>query len=145
MLEYALIAPLLLTLIFATLELSLMMWANLTMQYAVREGVRYGIVAAGDASVSEGSHVQNVIQTIRNNSMGIYDMVHPVYKVSINGQSPHTYPPGGTANGMFGGGGDIVMIELDCQWRTLTPVARLLVPGGIYRFSAATTMRNEER
>ena len=145
MMEYALIAPLLFTLIYVTIEMSLMMWVNLTMQYAVREGVRYGIVAAGDGSVDETAHVQNVIRTIRDNSMGFYDKLNPVYKVSLNGGPATTFLPGTTATGMFGGGGDIVKVQIDCEWHTLTPVAGLFVSGGVYRFSAATTMRNEER
>ena len=56
--EFALTALVLLTFLFAAIDLAIMMYVNLTMQRAVREGARYAITGAhADAVVyRHGAH-----------------------------------------------------------------------------------------
>lgn len=139
--EMALIAPVLFLLLMAVFEFSIVFFTSLTMQYAVREGSRFAITGqsqlSGDASVSQ--RYQAIIQSIKNNSVGMYDSVNPV--ISVN-NTTYATPNAYTAN-MFGGPGDVVVIRLDCSWTIVTPLVGALFPGGKLKFSVATTMRNE--
>jgi Flp pilus assembly protein TadG len=141
MVEFALIAPLLFFLLFSVIEISLMFWANLTMQYAVREGARYAITGRKDLdpSASDQQRYRAIIAQIRNNSMGLYDRLQPA--IRVNNSGPYTAP---TFNaGMFGGPGDIIVMQIDCAWPVFTPLLAPFFQDGRYRFSVAATMRNE--
>lgn len=139
--EMALIAPVLFLLMMALIEFSIVFFTSLTMQYAVREGSRYAITGRTDRDPAESNRQRYlaVIQSIKDNSAGLYNSVNPV--ISVNGT---TYA---TANAysatMFGGPDDIVVIRLDCSWALVTPIIGALFPNGKLTFSVATTMRNE--
>ncbi len=99
MVEFALLAPLLFFLMFIIIELSLMFWVNLTMQYAVREGARYSVTGQSNldpATVNQQRYLA-VIQKIKDSSMGLYDRVNPTIVVNKVAQAPGTY-----GNAMFG-------------------------------------------
>ena len=149
MVEFALVAPLLFFLIFVIIELGILFWVNLTMQYAVREGARYAITGQSNldpATVNQQRYLA-VIQKIKDSSMGMYAKVNPT--ISVNGTS---MAPAAYGNTMFGAAGDIVVLKLDCTWPVVTPAWRLMAllnpgalssPPGQYAFSVAATMRNE--
>ena len=149
MVEFALVAPLLFFLIFVIIELGILFWVNLTMQYAVREGARYAITGQSNldpATVNQQRYLA-VIQKIKDSSMGMYTKVNPT--ISVNGTS---MAPAAYGNTMFGAPGDIVVLKLDCTWPVVTPAWRLMAllnpgaqssPAGQYAFSVAATMRNE--
>jgi Flp pilus assembly protein TadG len=127
--EMAIIAPVFLLVLVAIIEFSMMFFATLTMQYAVREGARYAITGqSADPNV--------VIARIRDNSIGMFDRTSP--QVSVNGTKYATY-----GKGMFGAPGDILVIQLDCNWPVTTPILSSFFSNGVYRFSVAATMRNE--
>lgn len=127
--EMAIIAPVFLLVLVAIIELSMMFFATLTMQYAVREGGRYAITGqTADPNV--------VIARIRDNSMGMFERTSA--QVSVNGTKYATY-----GKGMFGAPGDILVIQLDCSWPVTTPILSSFFTDGTYRFSVAATMRNE--
>lgn len=127
------------TLMFGILEFGILYWVNLTMQHAVREGARYAIT--GQANVgNSGQRYLAVIQQIKNQSMGLYDLVSPT--IVVNGAEygdPSTYNAG-----MFGAPGDVIVLQLNCSWPLLTPIFEPYFSGGKYRFSVAATMRNEQ-
>lgn len=132
--EFALVAPLVILLIMAALELAIVFWVNLTMQHAVREGVRYAVTGQGGAL-----REQLAVQRIVDQSMGLYQRVQPV--LSINRTSvaadPAQLPPG-----VLGSGGEMLLLQIDGAWPVASP---LLQPwlGTVYRFRVAATMRNE--
>ena len=139
--EMALVAPAVLLLMMGIIEFSLVFFSTLTMQFAVREGARYAITGRTDRDPAAAGQQRYlaVMQTIRNNSMGIFNTVNP--SVSVNGKSyasSSTY----SAN-MFGGPGDIVVLRLDCTWPVTTPLISSFFPDGKYKFAVAATMRNE--
>nr|WP_175225559.1 TadE/TadG family type IV pilus assembly protein [Paraburkholderia humisilvae] len=143
--EFALIAPLLLLLVFVGMDLCVSLWVNLTMQYAVREGARYAVTGQSnlDPDASDQQRYLAVIQEIKNSSMGLYNMVSPSYTITINGQSSNYATQGSYSSSMFGNPGDIIVLQLNCSWPLLTPLARPFFPNGLYTFSVAATMRNE--
>lgn len=130
--ELALVMPLFLLLFFGVLDFSLLFFTNLTMQHAVREGGRYAITGAAGKDGRE----EAVIQKIKDSSAGMYAKVSPV--LSVNGVK---YPE--AVAGMFGAGGTIVTLQLDCSYTLATPFVGALFSGGVYKFKVATTMKNE--
>ena len=149
--EFALIAPILFFLIAMIMELGVMFWVNLTMQYAVREGARYSVTGQSnlDPATANKQRYEAVLQKIKTSSLGLYGMVSPVVVVNGVSQTPSAYN-----NNMFGAAGDIVVLQVNCTWPVVTPAWRLMAllnPGNQsnassrsqYTFSVAATMRNE--
>jgi Flp pilus assembly protein TadG len=146
--EFALVAPVFLFLFMAVIELGVMLWVNLTMQHAIREAARYSITGQSnlDPNTANQQRYDAVIQDIKINSMGIYETLHPTIAIAINGLNAQTYSDSKSYNaGMFGGPGDIVVLQLNCAWPIMTPFVKPFFTGtgGEYRFSVAATMRNE--
>ncbi|MFM2086163.1 MAG: hypothetical protein RLZZ237_1032 [Pseudomonadota bacterium] len=149
LLEFALIAPILFFLMAIIMELGIMFWVNLTMQYAVREGARYSITGQNnlDPATANKQRYEAVLQKISDSSVGLYAMVSPVIVVNGVSQAQASYN-----NNMFGAAGDIVVLQVNCSWPIITPAWRLMAllnPSkqnhvtGQYTFSVAATMRNE--
>lgn len=139
--EMAFIAPVVLLLMMGIIEFSMVYFSTLTMQYAVREGARYAITGRTDrdpASANQQRYLA-VLQTIKDNSMGIYNTVNPT--VSVNGKSYAS--ASAYSNNMFGGPGDIVVLRLDCVWPVSTPLISAFFPQGKYAFAVAATMQSE--
>lgn len=138
--EMAIVAPVVLLVLLSLLELSLMFFSTLTMQYAVREGARYAVTGQNnlDPAAANQQRYPAVIQKIKNNSMGFYDKLGTT--ISVNGVK-YTSTTYGSA--MFGAAGDIVVLRLDCDWKVTTPLLAAFFADGKYHFAVATVMRNE--
>jgi len=136
----AIIAPLFLLIMLALVELSLMFFTTLTMQYAVREGARYAVTGRSnlDPNTASQQRYAAIIQNIRDNSLGMYDRLTP--EISVNGTR---YASTAYSNGMFGAAGDIIVLQLDCSWPVTTPLLSQFFTNGTYSFAVAATMRNE--
>lgn len=137
--EFAIVAPVLFFLVFAIVETCLLFWVNLTMQHATREGARYAITGLSDLDGSS-RHPQRhlaVLERIKESSMGFYERVDP----HINGVSYRN--EAAMHPGMFGAPGQIFVLRIDCSWPVMTPFLRPFFRDGLYRFTTATTMRNE--
>ncbi|TXF96019.1 TadE/TadG family type IV pilus assembly protein [Massilia arenae] len=137
--EMAIIAPVFLLVLVAIIELSMMFFATLTMQYAVREGARFAITGrSSESATGNQQRYANVIAKIKDNSLGMYERTDP--QISVNGTR---YSTTSFSNGMFGAPGDIVVIQLDCGWPVTTPLLSSFFTKGVYQFTVAATMRNE--
>lgn len=134
--EFAIIAPVFLLILFAIFEFSLMYFVNLTMQYAVREGARYAITGQTDLDPASANQQRYnaVIQKMKDSSLGYYDKVSPV--ISVNNVK-------GNNASMFGNPGDIIVISVDCYWPLTTPLMTPFFTNGKFHFVVAATMRNE--
>jgi Flp pilus assembly protein TadG len=138
--EMAIIAPVFLLVLLGLIEFSLIFFATLTMQYAVREGARFAVTGQTTLNAATASQRYTaVIQNIKNNSLGFYDKVSPV--ISVNGTSYATSTS--YTSGMFGKAGDLIVLQLDCDWVVTTPFIAALYTNGKYHFKVAATMRNE--
>ena len=138
--EMAIVAPVFLLILLALVEFSMMFFATLTMQYAVREGARYAITGQSNLDPNTGSQQRYaaVIESIRNNSLGMYDRLAPV--ISVNGKA---YASNAYTSGMFGAPGSVIVLQLDCDWVVTTPLLSNFFSNGKYHFAVAATMRNE--
>jgi hypothetical protein len=143
--EFAIIAPVLFFLVCIAMDLSIALWVNLTMQYAVREGARFAVTGQNnlDPNTKNPQRYLAVIEEIRDSSMGLYSLVDPSYAITVNGKTQNYTPSGGYSSMMFGGPGDIIVLQLNCNWPLLTPLVAPFFPAGTYTFSVAATMRNE--
>jgi Flp pilus assembly protein TadG len=132
--EFALVAPLVILLIMAVLELAILFWVNLTLQHAVREGARYAVTGQGGAL-----REQLAVQRIVDQSMGLYQRVQPVLRIN---RADAPADPAQIAPGTLGAGGELLLLRVDGAWPVASP---LLQPwlGTVYRFRVAATMRNE--
>lgn len=148
--EFALVAPILFLLLFGIIDLALMFWVNLSMQYAVREGARYAVTGQADldpASAAQQRYVA-VIEKIKLSSMGMYGQLNPRITVTNYGNdgsnaNSASYDPSAPVATIFGGPGDIIVLQLNnCTWTKLTVLAPFFKDGK-YTFDVATTMRNE--
>jgi Flp pilus assembly protein TadG len=138
--EMAILAPVFLLILLSLIELSMMFFATLTMQYAVREAARYAITGQAnlDPNTSNQQRYAAVIASMQDNSLGFYEKLGPV--ISVNGKS---YAVANYSNGMFGVPGAIIVLQLDCDWVVTTPFLSSLFNNGKYHFAVAATMRNE--
>lgn len=149
---FALVAPILFLLLFGIIDLALMFWVNLTMQYAVREGARYSVTGQNDLDPNPVTAAQQryiaVIEKIKLSSMGMYDQLNPGITVTNYGNDGSNarivnYDPAAPSSTIFGGPGDIIVLQLNnCTWTRLTVLAPLFRDGK-YTFNVAATMRNE--
>ncbi|MDN4055914.1 TadE/TadG family type IV pilus assembly protein [Massilia sp. YIM B02763] len=137
--EMAIVAPVVLLVLLSLLELSLMFFSTLTMQYAIREGGRFALTGQTSLDPAVASQRYSaVIQKIKNNSMGFYDKLGTT--ISVNGTK---YTTSTYSNAMFGNAGDIIVMRLDCDWKVTTPLLAAFFTDGKYHFAVATVMRNE--
>ena len=136
--EFAIVASFFLLLLLMIMDFSLYSFAKLTMQHAVREGARYAITGQVDLDPQSDSDRQRaVIQKIRHNSMGYFDMITAVSDIEV------TDSDGSPVSG-FGAPGESIVITLKCQWPILSPFTQAILLRSHYNFSVRATMRNEE-
>ncbi len=132
--EFAIVASLCFLLLFAILEFSLMFWANLTMQHAVREGARYAVTGSTSLDPDDGIRETAVVNKIKDSSMGLYDRV--VVSTEITDEK-------GIPIVGFGSSQEIVVIKLNCAWPIVTPLVHPFFTKGKYAFAVSAAMRNE--
>jgi Flp pilus assembly protein TadG len=143
--EFALAAGVFFLVLFTILDFGYLFWVNLTMQHAVREGVRYAVTGQSaldpDPRPSAMDRCNAAKEKIRISSMGLYDKLAPtvVFKTVDPSTGATTTLPGNSCYGA----GQIIMIQVQCGAPTLSPFLRPFFPGGTYDFSVSATMRNE--
>lgn len=142
--EFALVAVVFLTLIFSIIDFAYLLWGNLSMQHAVREGARYAVVGNADLDPDPQGTAQDrcdaAIERIRNQSMGFYAKVSPVVSFkTVNADGSITPVPANSC----AGSNQIIVITVNCTLPVLTPLIQPFFPDGAYSFSVSTTMRNE--
>jgi hypothetical protein len=140
LIEYALVAPLLLLSLFAALELGALCWARLSMQHAVREAGRFALIAYHREQPARDRAFYALLQ---RQSFGVYARLQTrCVMTSINGGA---WSPACTDEAplLLGAGNDTVRLRLHGCWRLSTPLASALTTDGRYCFDATTLYRNE--
>ncbi|HVL58669.1 MAG TPA: TadE family protein [Burkholderiaceae bacterium] len=142
--EFALVAWLLLAVILATLDFAQLFFANLTMQHAVREGVRYAITGRTDLAPDPVGTPQDrcdaAVARMRQAAAGWFDRMRSevVFKTVAADGSVVTIGPGSCY-----AAGQILVIQLDNRAPVFTPFLRPLFADGVYEFSVSAVMKNE--
>ncbi|CAM2969592.1 TadE family protein [Vibrio rarus] len=140
--EFAIVASLLFALLFTIVDFALFGYVKLTMQHAVREGARYVITGRVDLDPDEDEdgnqeRAKAILQKIDQSSDGLLSkvLVNDGIKVSSNG----TY----INDGSFGASGEAIVLEIACEWPTVSPIIYPILSNGKYQFTVKTAMKNE--
>jgi Flp pilus assembly protein TadG len=142
--EFALASILFFTILFAIIDFSYLLFANLTMQHAVREGARYAVTGQSALDPQPQGTAQDrcdaAVQRIRNQSMGFFDRMAPtvVFK-TVNADGSISVTPGNSC----ANANQIIVISVQCNLPLLTSFLQPFFANGKYSFTAGATMKNE--
>jgi hypothetical protein len=127
--EFAFVIPIILFLVFGTMELGRHYYVRLTLQQAVSEAARFAVTGnvLADSTGTPFTRVESITEMLRRRASTLnVDME----RVSVD-------PPDG------GGPGDVVTIFVDFHYQFFAPPFNSLVPQGAFDFSVSTAMKNE--
>ena len=169
MVEFALIAPLLATILIAIVEFGTIMFSSILMESGLRDASRFGITGREVAGMTR---LENIVQVISDRTIGLIDMdaasidimVYPSFSQAgsgedyVDGNANGSYDVGETftdsnASGTWdsdigvagaGGAGDIVLYRISYDWPILTPFASTFIgTDGAFQLRASIAVRNE--
>lgn len=123
MLEFAIILPMFMSMIFGTIQLGLIMIVMNALDAAAREAARYGITGTSASGLTRDASIEQIIQTtLTNYSGGIIDTA----KVIVTVESfPNLSSLGNVSLGTlksYGTGGQVVNYKLQYNWDTIFPI-----------------------
>jgi len=118
----------LLALLWGTLDVAFGIFAKNTMQFAVRQGVRYAVTSR----TMEGlGHDASIKTTVRTYSLGLADALSPTHngmnQISIIYYDPVTLAPV-TGTGSNAGGNIVVVSATGLSWAWMIPLMRSKTP-----------------
>ena len=132
--EFALVAPLLLLLIFCVLDFGRLFFTQLTLQHALREAGRFAVTGNKLANPGGGSSKMSRVASIKKvaqDAAASLDLTNIQIK-SVLGGTNHA-----------GGPSDTITISLTTNVKLLTPLVAAFFPQGASKITASTTFRNE--
>jgi Flp pilus assembly protein TadG len=146
--EFALVALLLLTFLFAIIDLAVMFYVNLTVQHAVREGARYAVVGQPPGSSAGLARRAALTQKVLDSANGLcsggnvvsgptVSVLTPANTNAFSQYSGRQVPDTGQSN-------QIIIVRMTYAWPLLTPILQPFFPDGKYTFTASATMKNEQ-
>ncbi|MBO6521987.1 MAG: pilus assembly protein [Rhodospirillales bacterium] len=169
LLEFGLGAPILATVVIASMEFGAVMLTNTLMESSLREAARFGITGQQLTGITR---LERIIEIIDERTLGLVDMneadvnilVYPSFsdvgrgEDYVDGNANGQYDAGETftdenANGQWdadvgaagsGASGDIVAYRLSYDWQTMTPFASHFIGNdGVLKLKASIVVRNE--
>jgi hypothetical protein len=140
--EFGLVALLFFTVLFSIIDWSYLFFANLSMQHAVREGARYAVTGQSGLSPTPGDRCAAAREKIRTTSVGMYEKTGATTVFKTISPSGQIVTLGGSN---CYGAEQLIIIQVNSALRPITPFLApfFAATGGEYRFSVATTMKNE--
>lgn len=143
-LEFALVLPMFLLLIFAVVDFGLCFFAQHTLQYATREGVRLALVGRilNDASGNPMTREASIVKAIRDNAAVA---VNPnAVQISIYPVSADFIDPTNWKNTQDAGApGGYMRVRTSYTYHFMTPFVGSFVRGGNLLLQSEATYRNE--
>jgi Flp pilus assembly protein TadG len=135
--EFSLILPIFLLLMFALIDLGRYYWIRETVENAVRQAGRYAVTGQNSGSTNRVASIEQVAQ---NAMAGLYNP--DTTTITVSG-SPVGRSGSTTTN--FGGyGGENVTVTISTQLGFFTPgIARYFGPSGSNTLTETVTFRNE--
>lgn len=134
--EMAIILPLMILLIFATIDFGRMFFTQITLQHAMREGGRFGVT--GQQLPTPGqpqdlqSRIDSIKQVVHKAAVGVSVEPDNIIISSMNGGQDNA-----------GQGGDTVTISMSYQFHFVTPIVGKFFNEGKKEFTVSTSFRNE--
>src|ERR1039457_4652766 len=133
LLEFALVLPVFVLLMFAVFDFSRLFYVEMTLQNAVRQAGRYAITGNHlpdpKHSGQNLSRINSIIQVAQQAAIGL----------SVAGLQISS---AGGGSGSAGGPEDTVTISLTTNLQLMTPIVAQLFKNCIYPFTASVTFRN---
>jgi Flp pilus assembly protein TadG len=147
--EFALVAVVLFTILFAIVDLSVLFYVERTMQFAVREGARYAITGQKTGATGRAEMVDKIVTA----SNGLYDpyaeKIPPDMKPTVAVLTPSETRNFSNYTGYrgrlildTGHQNEIIIVSLSYTWQLMTPFVKPFFPDG-YTFTTRVTMKNE--
>lgn len=139
--EFALAVMLLFTVLFSIIDFGYLFWVNLTMQHAVREGARVGIL--------RGKSCTDVRTAMQDQAMGLWTTVNATDTWQTYDPATGTFGSASTCTApgeaALGTSGQIVVVSVVCDAPPLTPFITpfFAATGNKYHFTVAATVRME--
>jgi Flp pilus assembly protein TadG len=142
--EFAMVIPLLLLLMFMVIDMGYFFFVQHTVQYATREGVRLALVGRtiSDTHGNEMTREASIVQTIRDKAAVA---VHPAdLTVSIFPvDNQYGDPTGWQTTQNAGDPGIYMRVRTRYTYHCITPLIGSLISGGAIPIQAQATYRNE--
>jgi len=121
--EFALVAPFYILVIFAAFQVGLVMFVQNALEAAAREASRYGITAQQDASIPRETAIKNKVLSVLNTyTQGIVNPLNVVITVKAYPNLPSLEADGTPVSNTFGVSGQAVRYEVSYTWNTLFPI-----------------------
>jgi len=131
--EFAIVASLLVLLVFGIMDFGRLLFAQMTLQHAIREAGRFAVTGNKLPDPSDPSRtlsrVDSIKEVARRNAVGL----------DVSGIDVSSPNGAGTA----GGPGQNVTISMNQSLRLITPIVAQFFSGGQYSFFLRTTFKNE--
>jgi len=131
--EFAIVAILLFQLVFGIMDFGRVLFAQLTLQHAIREAGRFAVTGNKLPDPVDPnrtlSRVDSIKEVARRTAVGL-----DVSNIDISS-------PNGSGNA--GGPGQNVTISMQQSLRLITPIVAQFFPNGQYSFTLRTTFKNE--
>jgi len=169
LMEFAFGAPVLLTVILASMEFGAVMLTSTLMESSLREAARFGITGQ---QPDNATRLERIIDIVDERTLGLVDMaeaqvdilVYPSFsdigrgEDYVDGNASGSYDLGETftdenGNGVWdadigaagsGASGDIVVYRMRYDWQSMTPFASHFIGNdGILNLAASIVVRNE--
>lgn len=132
----ALVLPVFLLALFAVMDVSRLMFVQITLQHAMREGGRFGVTGGQLADPADPrslqSRIASIRQVVKRSAVGVEVDPSRIVVSSLLGGAESAGAPG-----------DTVTLALPHEFRFVTPLVGALFEEGRYRFTVSTTFRNE--
>lgn len=134
--EMAILLPVFLLLLFATIDFGRLMFTQTTLQHAIREGGRFGVTGDRLPNPDDPRSLQSRTDSIRSvvNKAATGVNVEPA-GISISSTR------GGASNA--GGPGDTLTIAMNYRFVFITPLVGQFFDDGAYTITVSTSFRNE--
>jgi hypothetical protein len=143
--EFAMVFPVLLILILSVMDFGLCFFAQHTLQFATREGVRIALVGRTltDAGGTPMTRVASIVQTIQDKAS--IAMPPGAVNISIYAIPADLSDPGGWQGTQDAGvGGEYMRVRTSYDYHFITPVLAFVFKGGYLTLRAQSTYRNEQ-
>ncbi len=169
MIEFALVAPVLILMLAGIMEISMVMLVNMLLEGGVRDASRFGITVRTVPGVSREQYISNLVNehlhglaTVSSDdievkwypSFGEIAEAEHYEDANDNGQwDAGEFYEDANSNGQWdddpgvdgaGGRSDIVVYRVNAEWQMITPLLRNLLPNkGVFNLRASVAVRNE--
>ncbi len=169
MIEFALVAPVLILMLAGIMEISMVMLVNMLLEGGVRDASRFGITVRTVGGISREQHISNLVNqhlhglaTVGPDDIEVKwypsfgEIAEAEYYVDDNGNDQWDageFYDDANGNGQWdpdpgvsgaGGRNDIVVYRVNAEWQMITPLVRNLLPNdGVFNLRASVAVRNE--